>query len=85
MTLLFHICVTCVCGFAAEDVPPVDLTRKSLKPFYPATDKLHRPTVFVRNFATFFLAYARSLILIFGIFTVDFFTYINRLQLQVCI
>jgi hypothetical protein len=59
-------------GFAAEDVPAVDVVSRSLKPFYPAIDKLHRPALYIRNFAVCCLVYARSLILIFGIFTVGF-------------
>jgi len=61
-----------VLAFAAEHVPPVVLMRRSIKPFYAAIDKLHRPTVYVRKFAVCCLVYARSLILIFGTFTVGF-------------
>jgi hypothetical protein len=40
-----NLCICC-CSFSSSDV-----IRRSLKPFYPAIDKLHRPTKSVRNFA----------------------------------
>ena len=69
----------CATLFVSEDVPPVDFIRSSLKPFYAAIDKLHRPAEYVRNFAVFCLVYARSLVLNFGIFTVDF-CYLHQLS-----
>ena len=73
-----------VCVFSAEDFFSFDLIRRSLKPFYPAIHKLHRPRSALPKLRSVLLSVGKITdshlwYLQFGIF------YINRLKIQVCV